>query len=52
MFFYVILYLLFAFNLINVISEKSSTFYKDVRFWLVVVSLIVLVVLTVQSYPV
>ncbi len=52
MFFYVILYLLFAFNLINVISEKSSTFYKDVRFWLVIVSLIVLVVLTAQSYPV
>lgn len=52
MFFYVVLYLLFLFNLVNVISEKSSTFYRDVRFWLVVVSLIVLVVLTVQSYPV
>lgn len=52
MFLYVILYLLFAFNLINVISERSSTFYKDVRFWLVIVSLIVLVVLTAQSFPV
>ena len=51
MFICVILYLLFAFNLINVITEKSTTFYKDVRFWLVIVSLVILVVLTAQSYP-
>lgn len=48
-----ILYLLFGLNLVHVITEKSATiFYKDIRFWLVVVSLCVLVVLTMQSYPV
>ena len=47
-----ILYLLFGINLISVITEKDTTYYRDVRFWLVIVSLTVLVVLTAYSYPV
>ncbi len=47
-----ILYLLFGINLFSVITEKSTTYYKDVRFWLVIISLAVLVILTVYSYPI
>jgi len=47
-----ILYLLFGFNLINMITEENSTFYRDVRFWLIIFSLAVLVVMTVNSYPI
>ncbi len=44
-----ILYLLFAVNLITVISEKQ-TFYKDVRFWLMILSLFILISLTFHGY--
>gem|GEM_PF-889498 len=47
-----ILYLLLSFNLFDVIAEKTTTFYKDVRFWLVLISLVVLMWLTLQSYPI
>ncbi len=46
-----ILYLLFGLNLVHVISEKQSAVYKDIRFWLVIFSLAILVVLTVKGYP-
>lgn len=48
---FAILYLMFAFNLITVITEKTTIYYKDLRFWLIILSLIVLVFLTVESYP-
>ena len=46
------LFLLIAYNLINVITEQSSSFYKDIRFWLILISLIVLVWFTFQSYTI
>ena len=48
----VLLYLFFSLNLITVITEKSDAFYRDVRFWLVIISLVVLVIMTAQTYPV
>ncbi|MFT7557763.1 MAG: hypothetical protein ACI83D_000432, partial [Planctomycetota bacterium] len=30
----------------------DPTFYKDVRFWFIIFSLIVLIVMTINSYPV
>ncbi len=44
-----ILYLLIGFNLLNVITQEDTAFYKDIRFWLVLISLGILVVLTVNS---
>ena len=52
MLFIVIIVLLIGYNLFNVISEENNTFYKDIRFWLVLTSLLILVWLTAQSYPV
>ncbi len=46
------LFLLIGYNLFHVISDNQTVFYKDVRFWLVLFSLVVLLWLTVQSYPV
>lgn len=40
-----------AYNLINVITEESTVFYKDFRFWLVMISLAVLFWVLLQSYP-
>jgi len=48
---FTILYLLFGLNLMQLMSDKSTVIYKDVRFWLVIVSLCVLVGMTIQSYP-
>ena len=45
------MYLLLGINLVNVISEKSTTFYRDIRFWLILVSFITLVWMTLESYP-
>ena len=47
----VLLYLFFGLNLVTMIAEKSEAFYRDVRFWLVIISLIVLVFMTAQTYP-
>ena len=43
---YTFLYLLLGFNLINVIADKGRVVYKDGRFWLVLLSLVVLTVMT------
>ena len=51
MLFIVIIVLLIGYNLFNVISEENNVFYKDIRFWLVLTSLLILVWLTAQSYP-
>lgn len=47
-----VLYILLGFNLANIIMERANTIYKDVRFWLIVLSLLALVALTVKSYPI
>ncbi len=46
-----LLYILFGFNLARVIMEKTNTFYKDIRFWIVFISLFILGFLTLKSYP-
>lgn len=46
-----ILFLLIGVNLISVITEKTTVFYKDIRFWLIFFFLVVLVLLTLRSYP-
>jgi hypothetical protein len=46
-----ILYLLLGINLANMISEKHETVVKDIRFWLVVVCLSILVFMTAVGYP-
>ncbi|MFT7557933.1 MAG: hypothetical protein ACI83D_000608 [Planctomycetota bacterium] len=33
-------------------EEKNPIFYRDVRFWLIIFSLIVLIVMTINSYSV
>ncbi|MFT5168264.1 MAG: hypothetical protein ACI8P3_003505 [Saprospiraceae bacterium] len=47
-----ILYLLLGFNLIHMVTEENPTFYRDVRFWLIIFSLLVLILMTGNSYPV
>jgi len=32
-------------------SEKNEKIIKDVRFWLIIASLMLLVVMTIQIYP-
>lgn len=34
------------------IMEKGNTFYRDLRFWVVVFSLLALIGLVVQGYPI
>ena len=46
-----ILYILLGINLVNMISEKHTTVVKDVRFWLVILCLTILVVMTAVGYP-
>lgn len=48
---FAILFLMVFYNLFNVISEESNTFYKDIRFWLVLISLGILIWMITQSYP-
>ncbi|MEM6966558.1 MAG: hypothetical protein AAF573_17470 [Bacteroidota bacterium] len=43
---------LIIFNLFSVVTDKSTPYYKDIRFWLIVISLVVLVVMTVEGYPI
>lgn len=43
-------YLLITINLYNVITQQETSFYKDVRFWLVIICFVALVTLTVESY--
>ncbi|MCO6475752.1 MAG: hypothetical protein J5I94_03985 [Phaeodactylibacter sp.] len=46
------LFLLTAYNLISMIDEKTSSVFKDIRFWLVLASFLLLVWIMVRSYPV
>ncbi len=48
----VILFLLILYNLASIIREKAFAVYKDVRFWLVVGSFLLLALLVIKSYPV
>ena len=47
-----VLYILMGFNLANIYMERTSTIYKDLRFWLILCSLAMLVYLTIKSYSV
>ena len=47
-----LLYMLIGVNLFKIIMEKTNTIYKDIRFWLILLSLAMLVWMTLQSYPV
>lgn len=38
-------------NLLYLMSEKNDPILKDVRFWLIIASLMGLVVMTIQIYP-
>ena len=50
MFILTILYLLFTFNLMDVLSESGLTSYKSPRFWVTVASLSVLSGVTFFGY--
>jgi len=45
-----LLYILFAVNLIQVMMESGMEFYKNVKFWLVFVPMVVLVWTTMSAY--
>lgn len=47
-----LMYLLFGLNLFKMLMEKTNAIYKDVRFWLILLSLGMLIWMTLQSYPV
>lgn len=49
--FYVLI-LLIAHNLTNMVHEKTSALARDIRFWLVLASFILLIWMTMKSYPV
>jgi len=36
----------------NLMDESPITFYKDIRFWIVTCSLIGLIYLIIESYPI
>ena len=44
--------LLVTLNLFHVIAEKSEPYYKDIRFWLIMLSLVVLITVTLEGYSV
>ena len=46
-----VLYLTLGFSLYGITMEESTQLYKDFRFWIVVVSFLVLTLLTLKSYP-
>ena len=46
-----ILFLLLAFSLKDVISDRSLSFYKDSRFWVALTGFLVLVMLAYQRHP-
>lgn len=45
-----VLYILVGINLVNLCMERANTIYKDVRFWLALCSLAMLLYLTFKSY--
>jgi hypothetical protein len=50
MFILTILTLLFIFNLLNVVTQSGVMAYKDVRFWLTLTSLCVVIAVTICGY--
>ena len=46
-----VLYLTLAFSMYGIVMEETTSLYKDFRFWLVIVSAFVLMLLTLESYP-
>ena len=44
------LFLLFTFNLMNVITQCGAGFFKDIRFWLTICSLGLLTFIAVHGY--
>jgi len=48
----VFLILFVSFNLFHVIAEKSQPYYKDIRFWLIMISLVVLLTVTLEGYSI
>ena len=49
---FLLLIFIIALNLINVITEKTIVFYKDIRFWLVLISLALMIILSISNYPI
>ena len=47
---FIILFILF--NLFSVVTENATPYYKDIRFWLIMVSLVVLLAITIDGYPI
>lgn len=47
-----LLFCLLGYNLTVMMNEKTLVYYKDVRFWLMIASLLILIGLTVQTYPI
>ncbi len=45
-----IILLMFVLNLIKMVSEDSGVFYKDIRFWVILVSFLFLVTITTTTY--
>ena len=46
------IFFLIIINLITVVTDKSTPYYRDIRFWLIMVSLVVLIAMTVEGYPI
>lgn len=44
-----IIFVLFGINLFDMITDDGMVFYKDIRFWIVLVSLVTLIILTMTS---
>lgn len=49
---FTILYLSLGYSLYGIIMEETTQVFRDFRFWLVIVCLIILVMLTLESYPI
>lgn len=47
-----VLIIMIGYNLFNVVTQERTVFYRDFRFYLVLVSLGVIIYLMVESYPV
>lgn len=47
-----VLYLTLGLSLYGISMEESTQLYKDFRFWVVLLSFLVLALLTLKSYPV
>ncbi len=45
-----ILYMVFGFNLVNIVTESGTSCYKDIRFWFVIGSIAILLTLTANTF--